>query len=88
MDQRPLHIRTIMPGDHSCLGAPGLAQVDYQSAQLIVSHDQGLEIVGIDLSAGEGAEYLAEPGHDPLLGQGGVSSRLPVDTEDQHPARL
>ena len=67
MHQRAPHIGAIMTIDNPCLGAANLANALHQTPQLGVGQDQGLEIVGVDLGAGNRSEDLAETGDDALL---------------------
>src|SRR6478672_3500240 len=87
MHQCAAHVGAIVSLDDPRLSAAYLAQALDQLPQLAGSQYQGLEIVGIDLGAGDRAEDLAETGHDTLLRYCGVARRLPVDAEHQYPAR-
>ena len=67
MDERAAHIGAIMPLDDLGLGATGFPQALNQLAQLAGGQDQGFEIVGINLGAGNGPKNLAETSYNPLL---------------------
>ena len=48
--------------------ALNLAQFFHQVAEFVVSQDQDLEIVGVDLGPGNSSKDLAEPSHHTLFG--------------------